>query len=202
MKTSKTQREVLDHINRGWQDFRKEVPLTPNACILAANYAHRVLEMFDINHRVRPIGATVFNQRGWELFAERIPANQLPPEAWSVHCSSRSENRMVNGWSGHVVIETDEFFVDLSAEQFSRPQHEIQIFSPLIVPRSSIRELPSGTPVHELGRTEHAYIFDLGSGIYTFYYEDWNRVYEKARDWHRSYRELGLGKVVNAIQLK
>ncbi len=202
MKTSKTQREVIEHISSGWRGFREEGASVLNACILGANYAHRVLDMFEIDHKVRPIGATVFNKRGWELFAERIPANQLPPEAWSVHCSSRSEHRMVNGWSGHVVIETEEFFIDLTAEQFSRPQHEIQIFAPLIVPRKNIRELPSGTAVHDLGRTEDAYIFDLGSGIYTFYYEDWNTIYQKAPDWHRSYRELGLGKVVNAIQLK
>lgn len=200
MKTIKTEQEVLEHISRGWQDFRSQVPLSPNACILAANYVHRVLEMFDIDHKVRPIGATVFNRKGWELFG--TPANELPPEAWSVHCSSRSEQLLTSGWSGHLVVETKDFFVDLSAEQFSRPDHQIQIFSPLIVPMSRISELPSGTPVHQLGRTEHAYIFDLGSGIYTFYYEDWNKIYQKARDWHRSYRELGLGQVVQAIQLK
>lgn len=200
MKTSKPEIEIVKEISKGWQEFRQEVPLAINACILAANYTHRVLEMFDIEHKVRPIGATVFNRTGWQTFG--TPADKLPPEAWSVHCSSRSPHLLEKGWSGHLVVETNNFFIDLSAEQFSRPAHQIQIFSPLIVPRSEIQELPSGTPVHQLGRTEHAYIFDLGSGIYTFYYEDWNRVYEKARDWHRSYRELGLGKVVNAIQLK
>lgn len=200
MKTSKTEKQIIEEITRGWQNLRSQVPLAINACILAANYTHRVLDAFEIEHKVRPVGATVFNRKGWELFG--TPSGQLPPEAWSVHCSSRSAHVLENGWSGHLVVETKEFLIDLSAEQFSRPAHQIQIFSPLVVPRENIKELPSGTPLHDLGRTDQAFIFDLGSGIYTFYYEDWNKVYQKAKDWHRSYAELGLGQVVRAIQLK
>jgi hypothetical protein len=200
MRTKKPQIEVLEEIKSGWARYRAEVPMAINACILAANYTHRVLDAFEIKHQVRPIGATIFNRKGWELFP--TPANELPPEAWSVHCSSRSEHVLMSGWSGHLVVETAEYFIDLSANQFSRPGHQITILGPLIVPRSSIKELPSGTPIHDIARADQAFIFDLGSGVYTFYYEDWNLVYKKARDWSRSFREMGLGEVVQAIQVK
>lgn len=200
MKTAKTEQQILESIVDGWLKSREELTSIINACILAGNYAHRILDKLEVPHRVRPIGATVFNQKGWQMFG--TPANQLPDDAWSVHCSSRSEHILLNGWSGHLIIETENFFLDLTAEAFSRPNHEISIFGPLLVPKSQIKELPSGTPVHELGRTDDAYIFGLLDGVYTFYYEDWNQIYKKARDWSVTWAQLGCGRVIEAIQLK
>lgn len=200
MQLDKTEQQILEELSRSWIQSRSKLTSTINACILAGNYAHRILDRLGVPHRVRPIGVTVFNQKGWELFG--VPAEELPDDAWSVHCSSRSAHILENGWSGHLVIETENFFLDLTAEAFARPSNNINIFGPLLVPRSQIAELPNGTPVHQLGRTEHAYIFDLLGGFYTFYYEDWNRVYEKAPDWRVSWAELGCAEAVRGIQLK
>jgi hypothetical protein len=200
MKLHKTEQQILEHLAESWVKSRSELTSIPNACILAGNFTHRILEQLEVPHQVRAIGATIFNQKGWELFG--TPNDELPDDAWSVHCSSRSAHIMENGWSGHLIVETENFFIDLTAEAFARPAHHINIFGPLIVPSSQIKELPHGTPVHQLGRTEHAYSFDLLGGIYTFYYEDWNRVYEKAPDWRVSWGELGCGRVVEAIQVK
>lgn len=200
MKTRKTEQEILQHIADGWVEVRTGLTVIPNACILAGNFAHRILNTFEIPHRVRPIGATVFNQKGWELFG--VPPHQLPDDAWSVHCSSKSQHVLLSGWSGHLIIETENFFLDLTAEAFSRPNHNISIFAPLLVPRKSIMKMPDGTPAKQLAGRDDAFGFQLFGGIYTFYYEDFNQVYKKASDWSVTFRQLGCSRVVEAIQLK
>ena len=54
-----------------------------------------------------------------------------------------------NGFSGHLIVETENFMIDLSAQQFDRPQHEIVTGGPLVVPLSDLTEVRQGFVLNE-----------------------------------------------------
>ncbi len=186
--------KVLQEVSKQWVLWTKDNKIRKNSCILGSNFAHQLLIRFGVDHEVLPIGTTVFNKRGWELFG--IPAHRLPDDAWQVNCSSYS---LGAGFSGHVVVQTKNFFLDLTADQFSRPEHNILINGTLIVPLSEMEVHQRGSephPIHLLYRTNEFRTFPIGSGLYSYFLEKWNTVYRKAPDWKISPKELGISDIV------
>lgn len=187
--------DILRNISTEWLKLKKERQIQKNACILSANFAHKMLDVAGLPHLVRPVGVTVFNRRGWELFG--TPLKSLPPEAWNVHCSSLVPDDPNNhGFSGHVVIETRRFFLDLTADIFSRPKHGIVLTKPLIVPMKDIHVCNREKNELEFHRTMKVDEFRRFSfpsmAQYTYYYEDDNTSYKKAPDWAVSFQDVGV----------
>ena len=146
-----TELEILEQISKHWVSYRKKWKIQQNSCILACNFARQILLRFDIDHEVLPIGTTVFNRRGWELFG--VPAKQLPDDAWHVHCSSQSLGK---GFGGHVIIQTENHFFDPTVGAFSRPEKEMMFGETVIVPlaniRYTLRSAPTSFGLSRLGR--------------------------------------------------
>lgn len=191
--------QILQNIDKHWVAYCKEEGIQENACILGSNFAHQVLKRLNVRHRVVPIGAVVFNKSGWENFG--VPSNHLPDEAWSVACTSQSTDR--GGYSGHLVVFTDNYFYDPTAIQYSRPQHNILLGGSLIVP---LEEMCVHTrdsqqhPMHLLFHTEEFCTFPIGSTLYSYFLEEWNTIYRKSADWNVSARELGIPNIIEEMR--
>jgi hypothetical protein len=189
---------ILCEIQKYWENYKKTNNIVDNSCILAANFAHKTLSSLDVPHAIVPIGVTVFNTDGYEYFGNS--ASELPDSAWSVHCSTRSTG---SGFSGHLVIETENYLLDLTAVAFERKQHNIVVGESLIVPHEKMEVyVRDSNPsiINNMFGAYVAYEFKLAKGIYTYYEEEWNKVYTKSADWKATYRELGIAKVVESIK--
>lgn len=90
----------------------------------------------------QPVFVTVMTEKAYRLAGQGIPASQWPDDAWSVGISEHSTLGRPGGWDGHLVImmrERDQpggtlrrSILDLTADQFSRPQRGITIEGPLL----------------------------------------------------------------------
>ena len=190
--------KILCEIQKYWKNYKKTNNIVDNSCILAANFAHKTLTSLDVPHAVVPIGVTVFNKEGYEYFGNSV--NEIPENAWSVHCSTRSTG---SGFSGHLVIETENYLLDLTAVAFERKQYNIVVGESLIVPHEKMEVYVRDSNPHMVNNMFGAYVvyeFNLTEGIYTYYEEEWNKVYTKSADWKATYRELGIAKVVEGIK--
>lgn len=189
-----TELEILEQISKHWVSFRRKANIQQNSCILACNFARQILIRHNVDHEVLPVGTTVFNRRGWELFG--IPANQLPDDAWHVHCSSQSLGK---GFGGHVIIQTKNYFFDPTVGSFSRPEKEMMFGETVIVPLADmeVHARDSHThPIHLMFRTDKFWTFPIGSGLYSYYFEKWNTIYRRSPDWQVSPNELGIPDIV------
>ena len=196
--TKQKELEILQEISNYWVSYRKNNQIEKNSCILGANFAHSILSRLDIRHEVLPVGTTVFNRRGWELFG--VPSHKLPDEAWQVHCSSASPGP---GFGGHIIIQTENFFFDPTALQFSRPQHEILLGETLIVPLDKRTFIERGSvphPIHVLYRTNGFWTFPIGTGLYSYFLEKWNTIYRKSPDWRVPSQALGIPNIVEEMR--
>jgi hypothetical protein len=203
---------ILDAIVDGWRDIEAGRIGTlgngGNSCVLAGNFARRILENQKVPHRLRPVGAISFNTKGFEMFGTN--ANDLPDDAWNVAVTRFSQD--FGGWSGHLLVETDNFILDLTSEQFARPAKNIHVPSNLIVPMSDLKLFPLSdfgmsqerdslrsralsyyTQGHELRVSE----FDWG--VLAYFSDPTNLSYKTKRGWYRSWRELGCGVVVQNL---
>jgi hypothetical protein len=190
--------KVLEQVTKQWVLWRKNNNIQKNSCILACNLAHQLLVRLGVEHEVLPVGTTVFNRKGWEMFGTAV--NQLPDDAWTVHCSSQTTG---SGFGGHTVIHTENYFLDLTALQFSRPEHEIFIGETLIVPLEKMEVFERGSQphaVHLAFRTNKFWTFPIGSGLYSYYLEKWNTIYRKSPDWNISAKELGIPSIIEEMQ--
>ena len=194
----KLEYKILCETQKHWQNYKTKNNIDDNSCILAVNFAHKILSALDVPHVIVPIGTTVFNKDGYDHFGK--PASELPDSAWSVHCSTRSTG---SGFSGHLVIETENYLLDLTALQFERKNHNIVIGESLIVPHGDMEVFVRDSnpcSINKLFGAHVVYKFSLSEGIYTYYEEEWNKVYTKSADWKATYRELGIAKVVESIK--
>lgn len=116
---------------------------THRACVLATRITNLMLTEFEIPHVVTHIDSFIVNDDWWDFVNSKsdLDITRLPETAWSIGCNS-AETPKKNGFPGHLVVETDNYFVDLSSRQFDRPQHNIITAAPLIVPLGQLTELP------------------------------------------------------------
>lgn len=189
-----TELEILEQTSKHWVSFRKKWNIQQNSCILACNFTRQILLQLDVEHEVLPVGTTVFNRRGWELFG--VPANQLPDDAWHVHCSSQSLGK---GFGGHVIVQTKNHFFDPTVGAFSRPEKDMMVGETVIAPlvNMEVHTRSSDThPIHLAFRTNKFWTFPIGSGLYSYYLERFNTIYRKSPDWQISPEKLGIPEIV------
>lgn len=164
-----------------------------NACILAARTAHEVFGYFGIKHTVQPVMALAVNDRMYDIMVaatERLAS--FPPDAWSIGVGREVPAQSDNGWSGHLAVITDTHYVDLSAEQFDRPQRQIMSGGP-IVARSSEFEFVEAPTFRMWHRP-------MLKGHYLWMHED-NVTYKGSNDWRLNYKEF-TGQIIRSIREK
>lgn len=117
-------------------------------CVYAAVLASQTLTEIGINHYRSHVDSYLFPAD--RIWPGSLTRKNLPRSRW-VRCYSTS--RTVDGYGmpgnngtfrGHLIIETDNFLVDLSALQFDTPGHQVRTFGHLIVPLADLEEVEHG----------------------------------------------------------
>jgi hypothetical protein len=137
-----TERKVIDELVALWNsEVRPHV--VPNACVLAARITSEVLGYFDIKHDVISMAAMAMNDKmlahenegrshlNWDEDAYSVGVGFGESAVWT-----RNDSRDGRGFDGHVVVVTKNFYIDLTAYQFDRPQFGIETSGSLVAPLS------------------------------------------------------------------
>ena len=138
-----TERKILDSLVELWNSEVRPHVVT-NACVLSARLASEVLDYFGIKHRVLPMSVMAMNDEMLKHQQEDVHYTAWSPTAWSVGVgfgqmvATNKDSRDGTGFDGHVVVVTDNHYIDLTAYQFNRVEHRINTGGSVVIPMTDI----------------------------------------------------------------
>jgi hypothetical protein len=101
------------------------------ACVAGSRFGSEFLKELGVNAWVTQLDAIAIDEQSYN---EMISGEA--PNGWSVGAFSMTT--VPNKWNGHVVVETTNWFIDLTAGQFDRPDKGIVFGNGLCVPTEKI----------------------------------------------------------------
>lgn len=141
-----------------------------SACVASARFGWELLHWAGVEAWVTQVDAIGLDEQS---YMEVI--NGEGPTGWSVGALSMTE--VPNKWNGHVVVETNDWFIDLTAGQFDRPDKGIMFGNGLCV--------PVGELTHHVGVWQGDWFeVPVAQGHYLFRDAVVQRDITKAPDWH------------------
>lgn len=185
--------DVLKALCDAWAEVVAPKTQVP-ACILAAAVSREALKYFGLGPKtdVVPVAATATNEDGYEYVRAEVPAVAWPDEAWAVYAGSQSKDLDPGrGWSGHMAVLVDGYYVDLTAAQFDRPAKEIETGGALLIHRSQFELV-------EFGGGSYWHV-PLVKGHYLWHPEPKNDRYRGTPDWTRNRRHFA-GDVIRYMR--
>lgn len=170
-----------------------------NNCIMAGRIATEVMKHYGVrNARAEAVEVYVGNALFREMCDEhgRPPLNATEADAWwkagayASGASGKSKKPETPGtWNGHLVCIAENVLVDLSLDQFNRPQHGIEV------------DTFYGNVGWEFldGRERATFMTDDGCLI-AYGLETWNTTWKTSGDWigYPSYRHI-VERIVQEI---
>jgi hypothetical protein len=143
---------------------------TDGACVAGARFGLEFLKHAGIESWVTQLDAIALDEQSY-----REMLNGEGPTGWSVGALSVTE--VPNKWNGHVVVETNDWFIDLTAGQFDRPDKGIVFGHGLCV--------PVGELIDHVGIWQGDWFeVPVAQGHYLFRDAVVQRDIKKAPDWH------------------
>ena len=143
---------------------------TDGACVASARFGLEFLKHAGIESWVTQLDAIALDEQSY-----REMLNGEGPTGWSVGALSVTE--VPNKWNGHVVVETNDWFIDLTAGQFDRPDKGIVFGHGLCV--------PVGELIDHVGIWQGDWFeVPVAQGHYLFRDAVVQRDIKKAPDWH------------------
>lgn len=143
---------------------------TVSACVAGARFGSEYLKRFGIKSWAAQVDAIGLDEQSYQEML-----NGEGPTGWSIGAISVTD--VPNKWNGHVVVETNEWFIDLTAGQFDRPDKGILFGNGLCV--------PVGELVHHVGIWQGDWFeVPVAQGHYLFRDAVVQRDITKAPDWH------------------
>ena len=139
-----TERRVIDALVELW-DSEVRPHVVTNACVLSARIASEVLSHFGIQHEVFPMAAMAMNDEMLKHQQEGVHYSAWSPTAWSVGVgfgqmvATNKDSRDGTGFDGHVVVVTENHYIDLTAYQFDRLEHHINTGGSIVVPMGELK---------------------------------------------------------------
>lgn len=109
-------------------------------CVEACRIVRAVLGQLGVQTRPMACDVMAANAQAVELINQGLPAQSWGVGAWSIGCCCDStrpapisdEPARKRGFGGHLVLVGDGWFVDLTAQQFHRPELGIVVASALV----------------------------------------------------------------------
>jgi hypothetical protein len=89
-------------------------------CINGSRIAISVLTRLGITARPVSVTLAVFNQQAADLWLNDVPMDEWPAHAHSIGVGF-PDDPAPGGWKGHLVVEGDDWTMDVSAEVLDRP---------------------------------------------------------------------------------
>jgi len=166
-----SEEQIVRALARAW-DEEIAPNVHPACCILASRCARETLLYFNLSNQVLPLKVYCYNESGFDN--RFTPLENWHDEAWGV---GTGELAGKNEYAGHIVVLSQNWFIDLSAKQYDRPQKGILTGGSIVKSRDEIVFL----------RTEAQ--FPLKQGIYTMRLNAQNQSFKKSPDWLKGYRD-------------
>ena len=189
---------ILQKLVESWnQDVRPFV--VENACVLAARIASEVLTYFGIEHKHVSMAAMSMNDIMFAHQKNGDHHSQWDTSAWSVGVgfpnmvATNVDNREASGFEGHVVIITDNFYLDLTAYQMSRLNRGIDTGGSILVSLQQIRH-PYTMPLFP---GDWSYI-PIPEGHLLATPND-NEQYKLSNDWRKNYK-IQSGEIIRSVR--
>ena len=174
---------------------------TLSACLMAARLATKALDHIGVSNQLSHVDATCINDDWLHHALSGNPAAKRPSSAWSLAVWSNHDQVFQsagrfnpNGFSGHLIVETDNFMIDLSAQQFDREQHRILTGGPLVVPLKDLTEVRHAFVLNE------TWSVPIKLGHYWINDAVLPSTPSDSDDWRRGYRDF-LPDCVKAMRL-
>lgn len=183
-------------------EVRREIPHRRDLCILSTRVGWDACNYFGVPARPMPVRTLAFNQR-WSSHIETVGnvedeswEKAMEEGAWSIFIDE--EDHTAGKYPGHLVLVSeqdgdhvegrDDWFLDLSLGQFTRPQYDMN-FPDSLTMRVDLPAIESGEAV--VFRTD-----DLAYVTYRFRVDapDWRR----GADWRR--KQPISGRVIRSVR--
>lgn len=175
-RTRVEERLMVETLSSVW--LRGAAPRLTNAgaCVAGSRFGWEYLKQVGIESWVTQVDAIGLDEQSYKEML-----NGEGPTGWSVGALSVTE--VPNKWNGHVVVETNEWFIDLTAGQFDRPDKGIVFGHGLCV--------PVGELIHHVGIWQGDWFeVPVAQGHYLFRDAVVKRDINTAPDWHAGVRLL------------
>lgn len=127
-----------------WPDDLAAVPgqAASGTCIESSKLAHRVMARFGV--RTKVVACDVWMGNRHAVPHREKPLNEWPADAWSVgvqsgtgplvgKAASQAEPHRKQGFNGHVILIADSWLADMTAAQFDRPRHGIDVKGAIVL---------------------------------------------------------------------
>lgn len=132
-------------VDRAWlHEFASVVRLVAlrnftgrDTCIATTRLGLAVLDQAGVRARPQAVFASAMNLKAYHLAEQQVPVAQWPDDAWSVVIGPEGKPGGT-GWDGHLVVMVREpghprTLIDLSADQFDRPQRDLIVGGPVFM---------------------------------------------------------------------
>jgi hypothetical protein len=141
-----------------------------DSCIAGARIGVEVLKKYGVSAHVLSVGFMAMNPAAYAHHKKVAPAEGAKP-AKVVYCHAKGPEKP---WKGHVVVVVGDQLIDLTLDQFSRPDYDLEL-EPMVV------KVPQ-----EFGEGKQFWVeFPNGSAIgYVGYPTD--TAYEDSPSWQRT----------------
>lgn len=198
MTTNEITFDILSGIRRGW-DTHVRPYVKSNSCVLASRVAHEVLTYFGVAHEVLPTMAIAMNSLMKQHYMDSLHHSLWSPEAWSVAVgfpnavALRQDSREPQGFDGHLVVATSQFYLDLSASQFDRPERSIKTGGSLLFNHDTITRFQF--PKEDF----YWNYFPIDEGSFFFRLLSGNDSYKNSPDWRTNYKSFA-GDIIRSIR--
>jgi hypothetical protein len=126
--------EVVRALAGAWKKWQTEAgfPFGPKHCINGARVSVEALRVLGVAARPVSVQVLLFNAAGWQLWSAGEPASTWPAHAHSIGVVDGSVSDSPD-WSGHLMVEGEDWTLDVSFGQFARPG-KIVVDGPLVQP--------------------------------------------------------------------
>lgn len=168
---------VIYAMAEAWKRWRmlRDFPFELNGCCInSSRVTTRALDKMGIASRPVSVSVMLWNQAAWQQFAQGVPMEQWPPEAWSLGVAEHADVSPKD-WNGHLIVEGEGWTLDPSAQMFDRPG-KIKVPGPWV--------LETQIPVNDrlIANDNHGQILVL---------ERWasNNAWRQAPGWKRLHEE-------------
>jgi hypothetical protein len=169
-RTQVDEQIVMETLSSVWLRGAAPRLTTDGACVAGSRFGLEFLKQTGIEAWVTQVDAIALDEQSY-----REMLNGEPPTGWSVGALSVTE--VPNKWNGHVIVETNQWFIDLTAGQFDRPDKGIVFGNGLCV--------PTGKLIDHVGIWQGDWFeVPVAQGHYLFRDAVVQRDIKKAPDWH------------------
>lgn len=155
--------------------------------MLAVRVAVEVGKRFGVGFEALPVDIAVMNGRARDLMRHAIPVSQ-----WDVFALSVGAVCSENGWTGHLIVGTDDLLCDVTAGQFANPDRHLHI-GPWMLPRPPVDPPAGAGPAEWLtgGQVQWEWpLTEPGGGCMLISPHLEDRSYRQSADWQSNFRPL------------